>query len=156
MSRPRVIPLTDADLVVAIADPRNLRRWQTRLSRCSFFSPTGCLIFCKYETAYSQFALLIGDRRVVIGSHRVALMLKLGRPLRAQALHSCDHGACISELHLWEGTQLDNMRDASRKGRLACDADMARAELLVDLSRRAVEFRAEMRSLFAAQHEATP
>ena len=32
--------------------------------------------------------------------------------------HSCDNRRCVRPGHLWEGTRLQNMQDASRKGRI--------------------------------------
>ena len=55
-----------------------------------------------------------------IGVHVRALQQKLGRPLRPgyQACHHCDVKLCIQPEHLYEGTQIDNMRDAAERGRL--------------------------------------
>lgn len=45
--------------------------------------------------------------------NRVVLESKLGRELRPGywALHTCDVSMCVSEDHLYEGTQADNERD---------------------------------------------
>jgi hypothetical protein len=52
-------------------------------------------------------------------AHRVALELKLGRPIKEgmKSLHTCDNPPCCNPGHLWEGTPLDNMRDMIAKGR---------------------------------------
>ena len=50
---------------------------------------------------------------------REALEEKLGRPLKPgmKACHHCDNPLCYEPEHLFEGTQVDNMRDAAAKGR---------------------------------------
>jgi hypothetical protein len=52
-------------------------------------------------------------------AHRLALELTLGRPLGPgmEACHHCDNPPCGEPLHLFEGTRVDNMQDAKRKGR---------------------------------------
>ena len=55
----------------------------------------------------------------VTAAHRLAFQLWNG-PIASglYVLHTCDRGTCINPRHLVAGTQADNMRDASRKGRL--------------------------------------
>lgn len=51
-------------------------------------------------------------------THRVAWELAYGViPDGRQVNHHCDNGLCVRLDHLYLGTQLDNMRDASRRGR---------------------------------------
>ena len=50
--------------------------------------------------------------------HRLAFKLTNGRIYKAlQVLHSCDNPPCFNPKHLFQGTQLDNMRDMIAKGR---------------------------------------
>jgi hypothetical protein len=49
--------------------------------------------------------------------HRLMYELFVVKPTK-QVLHKCDVRLCCNPDHLWEGTQTDNMRDASKKGRI--------------------------------------
>ncbi len=51
-------------------------------------------------------------------AHRVAFFTIHGRWPKSKLLHSCDNPPCCNPAHLFEGTQKNNIRDASRKGRL--------------------------------------
>jgi len=57
----------------------------------------------------------LGNRRMSRHSYR----LFIGPlPQDRLACHRCDTPRCVNFNHLFAGTQLDNMRDAARKGRL--------------------------------------
>lgn len=53
-------------------------------------------------------------------SHRIALAVKLGRPIQPDKLacHTCDNPICCNPNHLYEGTRSDNARDAYDRGRM--------------------------------------
>ena len=58
-------------------------------------------------------------------AHRVALQLLQGVRVPADrvVMHACDNPSCVNPDHLSVGTQRDNMRDASRKGRVVYTQD---------------------------------
>jgi hypothetical protein len=59
------------------------------------------------------------------GAHRVSLFLfrdiSLNTPLHA--MHSCDNPSCVNPEHISYGTRSENMRDASKKGRIKSNND---------------------------------
>jgi hypothetical protein len=82
-----------------------------------------CWLWCgaKHEDGYGFIGVF--GRGWTKQSHRVAWWLSKGAiPDGLSVLHNCpggDNPACVNPDHLWLGTHTDNMRDASRKGRLS-------------------------------------
>lgn len=54
-------------------------------------------------------------------AHRVSYVIHTGRIPKHNVLHTCDTRRCVNPNHLWDGTQLENVRDMIEKGR----ADMS-------------------------------
>lgn len=50
-------------------------------------------------------------------AHVVSWFIHTGKWPTQQVLHSCDNPKCVNFGHLFEGTQLDNVRDCIGKGR---------------------------------------
>lgn len=50
--------------------------------------------------------------------HRIGYLLSNGAPAKQNVLHKCDEPRCWAPLHLWEGSQQENVADAIAKGRM--------------------------------------
>jgi len=77
---------------------------------------------CGYGTIGEGHGLLGNKRSTrILKAHRLSLEIKLGRSLKQgmQALHTCDNPSCVNPEHLFEGTQLTNIKDRDTKGRTA-------------------------------------
>jgi len=65
--------------------------------------------------------------------HRYSLEIKLGRQFGGQANHTCDNRKCCNPHHLYEGTQLENMRDARQRSRIGTSTrERVRALLMLE------------------------
>jgi hypothetical protein len=70
------------------------------------------------QHGYGAFSLY-GRGKSMPKAHRLSYEWAYGPlPLGIDVLHKCDNPPCVRPEHLFTGTARDNMRDASRKGRL--------------------------------------
>lgn len=70
------------------------------------------------------------NRGRLLWAHRAAWQVWRGEiPDGMRICHRCDTPACINPDHHFLGTQRDNIRDASRKGRMACGERQGNAKL---------------------------
>lgn len=68
-------------------------------------------------------------------AHRVSWQLTYGDiPDGQLVLHTCDNPSCVNPLHLWLGTQDDNMKDCAAKGRTAHTAHHGQDNPMAKLS----------------------
>jgi hypothetical protein len=67
------------------------------------------------EDGYGKFGVKSSESYL---AHRYSYQLAFGAASQ-YVLHTCDNPACVNPDHLFTGSQADNMRDASAKGRLA-------------------------------------
>jgi len=91
-----------------------------------------CDIFCKYlpETLDENKCLEwigwiqkdgyggLSYNGKILKAHRVSYEIYHSEPLgNLHCLHRCDNRKCVNPLHLFSGTNLDNIRDKVQKGR---------------------------------------
>lgn len=61
---------------------------------------------------------IVSDNHRTLLAHRVSLEVGRGEPLgELRALHHCDNTRCVNPVHLYAGTDLDNVRDRVTRGR---------------------------------------
>ncbi len=68
-----------------------------------------------YKNGYGNIMLEDGK---VTGSHRVSWLIHKGEiPFKHNVCHTCDNVKCVNPDHLFIGTQKDNLKDMTNKGR---------------------------------------
>jgi hypothetical protein len=97
-------------------------------------SPSGCWEWTANRAGggrqrlYGQFTANVDGRRVALYAHRLSWQMAHGAiPAGHYVCHACDNTICVNPAHLFLGSQFDNMRDASAKGRLAIPRKRNRA-----------------------------
>lgn len=90
-------------------------------------TPSGCLEWqgcyggrLELVCRYGQFSARgLSGRQEAFKAHRVAWKLRYKKDPTDRILHTCDNPKCVNSEHLFEGSPLDNSRDAATKGRSA-------------------------------------
>jgi hypothetical protein len=77
---------------------------------------TGCWLWTGAVGSKGYGHLTVNMKTVA--AHRYSLELATGQKSDRLVLHSCDTPICVNPRHLRYGTQLENIQEASRKGRL--------------------------------------
>lgn len=83
----------------------------------------GCLEWSRYKIADGYGRLTFMNKQVL--AHRLSLLLNGGMAPHEfcnpeiVVFHTCDNPSCVEPSHLRKGTQQDNIRDRSEKGRTA-------------------------------------
>lgn len=90
--------------------------------------PDGCWEWtaCRAYNGYGKF----WDGVKLTSAHRAAYRIFLGEiPDGQNVLHRCDNPSCVNPLHLFLGTQSENVQDMLRKGRAAVGSKNGFAKL---------------------------
>ena len=78
---------------------------------------SGCWIWRGARSSENRYGS-VSNNRENVRAHRLSWTIYNGDiPGGMCVLHRCDNGLCVNPRHLFLGTQLDNARDRSAKGR---------------------------------------
>ena len=106
--------MTKAAKQIPALSEKDKERFLSKIST----TPTekGCLEWMAYtdKHGYGTFSVKARPFR----AHRITYFLETGiDPLGLCVCHSCDNPSCVNFVHLWLGTDADNIHDKENKGR---------------------------------------
>lgn len=119
-------------IVRRTTEPSGAARFWRKVRRCA----NGCWIWRAARIQDGYGTLSRGG--VTVLAHRFSYELNVGPiPAGLHVLHRCDTPACVNPAHLFLGTNADNQRDKSVKGRAA--KGLGEANTNAKLSRKQVQ-----------------
>jgi hypothetical protein len=99
--------------------PKQVARFWSYVDRSN--GPLACWPWTRshIENGYGNFWIGTDTKsgKVVLCTHVALTLDGRPRPGKLKALHTCHYPPCCNPLHLYWGTQYDNMRDAIEAGR---------------------------------------
>ncbi len=94
---------------------KELKKFKSRVSTLPHEKGCHEWIGSSFENGYGRFTMRSRDER----ANRVAFKIAHGyAPTELFVCHHCDNRICVNPEHLYEGTQKQNMQDASQRMRL--------------------------------------
>lgn len=90
----------------------------------------GCLVW-QHSKIWSGYGRCSFNGNNNLRAHRVSFFITYGY-MPEMVLHKCDNPPCIEPDHLFEGSQLENMRDCKKKNRDAKGEKQGSSKLTVD------------------------
>ena len=110
-------PATFPDLVDG--HMMNIARFESKIIKGA--NPQDCWIFTgpKHRQGYGfTAALRLSDqKKIQMTAHRASYRIHKGPITQPNINHTCHNPACVNPLHLYQGTQRENIRDMIASGR---------------------------------------
>lgn len=98
------------------------------------------------NTGYGNFCFRKKNKLIQNGAHRFSYILQYGKiPRRKFVCHKCDNPSCVNPLHLFVGTNSENIKDSFNKGRIPIRGEKHYRAKLTDESVR------HIRNLYATK-----